>query len=100
MIKSVYQFGDGFRVKRGNKWNNGTQFDLIEALEKFESYGEKVKLSRENVPNITIFDREIVFMNVVDKNVPRHNEADLIIRNKEFAKSMMSVFDIFMEQWN
>lgn len=97
VIKSVYQFGEGFRVKRGSKWSNGTELDLIEALEKFESYGEKVRLSRDNVPNITIFDRETVFMNVVDKNVPRHNEADLIIRNKEFAKSMMSVFEILWE---
>jgi len=46
---------------------------------------------------MTVFDREVVFLNIKDKTIPRHNEADLIIRNKDYAESMANMF---LNVWN
>lgn len=93
VIKSIYEVGNDFKVKKDGKWIEGTTNDLIKVFSKFEKYGEQVKLSKTKIPNFTVFDRETVFMNIVDKTVPRYNEADIILRNKDFAESMAEVFD-------
>lgn len=97
VIKSVYETSLNFRVKKGSSWGNGTLEDLISTVEKFEGYGEQIRLSEEQVPNVTVFDDEIVFMNINDKTVPKHNEADIIIRSKDFANNMKCVFEKY---WN
>lgn len=98
IIRSVYEAGNDIKIKRGNKWQQGTLKDLIKIVEKYESIGELLRLSKLPVPNMTVFDREIVFFNINDKTVPRHNEADIIIRNKEFAQNMILVFESYWEK--
>lgn len=98
VIKSIYEVGNNFKVKKEGKWTEGKTDDLIKVFRKFENYGEKLKLSKIKIPNFTIFDRETVFMNIVDKTVPRYNEADLIIKNKDYAESMAEVFNSFWEK--
>ncbi len=94
-IKSVYELCDNFKIIRGNNLAKGSGEDLIRAVEYFEKSGEQVKLTNEKVPNMTIFDREIVMMNIADRSKERHKEADLIIRNKDYAESMVKVFETF-----
>jgi len=98
VIKSVYEIGNNFKVRKDNKWIIGTTADLINIFSKFEEYGEQVRLSKTKIPNMTIIDREIVFLNVVDKSVPRYNEADIILRNKDFAESQADVFNLIWEK--
>lgn len=98
VIKSIYEVGDNFKVKKDGKWTEGNADDLVKVFTKFEKYGEQVKLSRVKIPNFTVFDRETVFMNIVDKTVPRYNEADIIIKNKDYAESMTEVFNTFWEK--
>ena len=98
IIKSIYEVGENFKVKKDGKWADGNTSDLIKVFSKFEKYGEQVKLSNVKIPNFTIFDREIVFMNIVDKTVPRYNEADIIIKNRDYAESMTEVFNTFWEK--
>jgi sugar-specific transcriptional regulator TrmB len=93
VIKSIYEVGNGFKVRKDGKWIDGTSKDLIKIFSKFEKYGEQVRLSKTKIPNFTVFDRETVFMNIVDKSVPRYNEADIILRNKDFSESMTEVFN-------
>jgi sugar-specific transcriptional regulator TrmB len=95
VIKSIYETDSAFKVKKGSSWTGGSMEDLINLCEKFESYGEIVKLSLSRVPNMTIFDRKTVFLNINDKSIPKHNEADIIVRNKDFALNMVQVFDSF-----
>ncbi|MCX6159832.1 MAG: hypothetical protein NTV87_00650 [Ignavibacteriae bacterium] len=97
VIRSVYEAGNSFRLKTKKGWTEGTTEDLVKTVEFFGKYGEQVRLIQEKVPNITIFDRETVFMNINDKTVPKHNEADIIIRSSNFADSMSLVFESF---WN
>ncbi|MBS1515047.1 MAG: hypothetical protein JSS63_08440 [Bacteroidetes bacterium] len=98
VIKSIYQVSENFRIKKEGKWSKGTKEDLIKSCEVFESYGEILRLSSGAVPNMTIFDREIVFLNITDKTLPKHNEADVIIKNKEFAENMIVVFESLWEK--
>lgn len=98
VIKSIYEASSEFKIKKNNHWMTGTFEDLVKVCTKFESYGEKVKLSPMRVPNITIFDQEIVFLNINDKSVPKHNEADIIVRNKDFALNMVQVFESFWKE--
>lgn len=95
VIKSIYETDTEFKVKKDNHWTTGTMEDLVNVVSKFEKYGEEVKLSTKRVPNLTIFDRSIVFLNINDKSVPKHNEADIIVRNKDFALNMVQVFESF-----
>lgn len=98
VIKSLYQVSDNFRIKKDNKWSKGTVSDLVKACEFFEKSGEILRLSHNPVPNMTIFDREFVFLNITDKSLPKHNEADILIKNKEFAENMIIVFESLWEK--
>jgi sugar-specific transcriptional regulator TrmB len=98
VIKSLYQVSDNFRIKKDDKWSKGTISDLIKSCEFYEKSGEILRLSKNPVPNMTIFDREIVFLNITDKTLPKHNEADVIVKNKEFAENMIIVFESLWEK--
>jgi len=98
VIKSIYEVASGFKVRKDGKWIAGDTNDLVKTFSKFEKYGEQVRLSKNKIPNFTIFDRKTVFMNIVDKTVPRYNEADIILRNKDFAESMTEVFETFWQK--
>lgn len=93
IIKSIYEVSNNFKVKKDGKWTEGNTDDLIKVFSKFEKYGEQVRLSNVKIPNFTVFDRETVFMNIVDKTLPRYNEADIIVKNKDYAESMAEVFN-------
>lgn len=95
VIKSVYQAGDNYKVKKEDKWVKASEEDFIKILEKFEKSGEQIKVSTDAVPTMVVIDRETVYQNIADKSLPRHNEADIIIRNKDFAESMIKVFNAF-----
>ncbi|MCE1165236.1 MAG: hypothetical protein LWX07_07525 [Bacteroidetes bacterium] len=98
VIKSIYEVNGTFKVRRNEKWTEIPTSQLIEIFRKFENYGEQVRLSKKKIPNFTIFDREVVFMNIADKTVPKYNEADIIVKNKDYAESMADVFDNVWER--
>jgi hypothetical protein len=70
-LKSIYQITLDFKVNNNGKETNATAYDLIRVLEFFESKGEEVRLSELKIPNITVFDREVTFTNLADKNIPK-----------------------------
>jgi len=98
VIKSVYEAGDNYKVKKEDKWVKASNEDFIKILEKFEKSGEQIRISTDAVPTMVIIDRETVYQNIADKSLPRHNEADIIIRNKNFAESMIHVFNTFWKE--
>jgi sugar-specific transcriptional regulator TrmB len=94
VIKSIYELSENFKIKKHDRWVDCTDEDLHKVFSGFEKYGEKVKLSKSKVPNLAIFDREIVFLNVVDKSdSKKNNEADVIFKNKDFAETMAEMFN-------
>ncbi|MBL0107733.1 MAG: hypothetical protein IPP52_10705 [Ignavibacteria bacterium] len=97
VIKSIYEANLNFKIIKDNSRKDATLEDLLRICGKFEKYGEKVRISESELPNITIFDKKIVFINILDKTVPRHNNADIIIDNESFANRMMDLFNYY---WN
>ena len=45
-----------------------------------------------------IFDRKIVFTNLVDKTKTKENKTDIIIRNEEYAANQIELFDLNWER--
>jgi len=97
IIKSVYEIVPDFKIKQNGKWQKYGEKEIVSILKKYVKYGEQVRVTDNKVPNMTVFDREVVFLNIKDKTIPRHNEADLIIRNKDYAESMANMF---LNVWN
>jgi HTH-type transcriptional regulator, sugar sensing transcriptional regulator len=94
VIKSIYELSENFKIKKHDRWVNCTNEDLYNVFSGFESYGEKLKLSKTKIPNLAIFDRETVFFNIVDKSdTKKNNEADVIFKNKDFAETMIEMFN-------
>lgn len=99
VIKSIYEASFNFKIiDRNENVSIATVDGFIDLCEYYEKNGEKLKISQLELPNITIFDREIVFINIDPKDIPRHSRADIIIRNKDFAMRMMDLFNYYWSQ--
>jgi sugar-specific transcriptional regulator TrmB len=98
VIRSIYEASSSFKIKVKDQWITGTSDDLIKICKSYRSYGEQLKLSAAHLMNMTIFDREIVFTNVDDKSIPRHNKSDIIVRNKNYAKNMIDLFEHYWSE--
>lgn len=95
VIKSIYEASLNFKIIKDETRQNATLEDLLRICSRFEKSGEQVRISKSELPNMTIFDRKIVFTNIQDKNVPRHNNADIIINNEAYANRMIDLFDFY-----
>lgn len=96
-VKSIYLASLDFKVKKGDKTIPAKHEDLIRVLESFEKYGEKIRISKIKIPNVTVFDRKTIFINMSDKEVPKNKQADLIIHNPDFAEHMIDLFNFYWE---
>lgn len=98
-IKSIYQTGLDFMVRKNGQDIQGTQQDLIKILEKFSKQGEEIRISKVKIPAITIFDKKKVFLSMSGeyKNIPRHQQADVIINNEDFAQHICDLFNLYWQ---
>lgn len=86
VIKSIYQLSD----------DDDSNAELIKACELFAKGGEEVRIADFKIPNITVFDNENVFINLSsEKSVPKHKQADLIIKNPDYAGHMKDLFQFY-----
>lgn len=97
-IKSIYEASLNFKIIKDSTRQNASLEDLIRICSRFEKTGEKIRISRSELPNMTIFDRKIVFTNIQDKTVPRHNNADIIIKNEYYANRMIDLFGYYWDK--
>ncbi len=96
-IRSIYQAGLDFKIIKAGNTIDATPGELIEICKKFESLGEQIRLSKADIPNMTIVDSESVFINTDDKDTPNQSQADIIMRRSGFAKYMMDLFEHYWE---
>jgi HTH-type transcriptional regulator, sugar sensing transcriptional regulator len=97
VIRSVYNVSLDFKIAENGKFRDAKKDDLIKVCKNFEKYGEQIRLSIKDIPNMTITDNENVFINNEDKHIPRHSHADIIFRNSKFSKYMKDLFEFY---WN
>jgi len=89
VIKTIYQLG-------ADKQNNES---LLKTCEMFVKSGEEVRLAEFKLSNIAVFDSEIVFVNLsTDRSVPKHKQADIIIKNPDYAEHMKDLFNYYWNQ--
>ncbi len=95
VIRSIYEASLNFKIIKDETRQNAEFDDLLRICSRFEKSGEHVRISKSELPNMTIFDRRIVFTNIQDKSVPRHNNADIIINNEAYANRMIDLFEFY-----
>jgi len=100
IIKSIYEASLNFKIIKDNSRLDATLEDFLRICSRFENSGEQVRISKSELPNMTIFDRKIVFINIQDNTVPRHNKADIIIKNEAFASRMIDLFSFYWQKSN
>jgi sugar-specific transcriptional regulator TrmB len=92
-IRSIYEASLNFKIKIEGTWNNVNPEGLVEICEKFVKQGEQIKLTNKVHQNLAIFDRKIVFVSLVDPEIPVYNRSDVIIKNEFYANAMVDYFD-------
>lgn len=97
-VKSIYMESLDFKVIKDEKAVPANREDLVRVLESFERYGEQVRISKIKIPNITVFDRQKVFINISDKGIPTNKHADIIITNHDLAEHMTDLFNYYWEK--
>jgi len=97
VLRSIYQISLDFKIQHSNKIRDARPEDLITVCRKFEKSGEDIRLSKDEIPNITIIDSQDVYINAEDKNLPRQSQADIIYRKSSLAKNMLDLFNYY---WN
>lgn len=98
IVKTIYQISLNFRIVRNGISKPAEPEDLIRICESFEKYGEQVRLSQIEIPNISIFDRKNIFINISEKTVPRDKQADIIISNPNFSRHMIDLFSFYWDK--
>jgi sugar-specific transcriptional regulator TrmB len=98
VIKSIYRASLDFKILSDGKLTPASENDLTRVIRKFQESGEQVRLSEVKIPNITIFDRETIFINLTDKKIPKHKQADIIIKNPDYAEHMADLFKFYWDQ--
>lgn len=97
ILRSIYHISLDFKISKGNKKTDAQPEDLIRVCEVFQKSGEQIRLSRLEIPNMTIIDRENVFINIDDRHIPKQSQADVIFRQSKFSQYMQDLFEYY---WN
>jgi sugar-specific transcriptional regulator TrmB len=97
ILKSIYKLSLDFKIIKNGRQAQPKENDLINLCESFQKTGEELRLTSENIPNITIFDKKIVFTNLTDSTIPKHKRADIIVKNSSYAEQ---ITELFRTHWN
>ncbi len=96
VIKYIYKISLDFKVMKNGKAVSAEKNDLVRVCEMFEKNGEKVRLTEQNIPNVGIFDGEVVFVNITS-NLPnaKNKQSDMIIKHTDFVNNMKDLFGFY-----
>lgn len=93
-IRSIYEVSYNFKIQgKDDKWKSVDSEGLIQLCESFMKQGEQIKLAARVHQNLAIFDRKIVYVSLVDPDVPVYNRSDVIVNNENYANAMVEYFD-------
>lgn len=98
IFRSIYEVSTNFKLIVQGKLVNASKGDLISLCEEFEKQGEQIKLSNKIPQSMAIFDKQVVFVSLVDETVSKNNRTDMIIRNKDYAEYACEVFNMYWDK--
>ncbi|MCB0721739.1 MAG: TrmB family transcriptional regulator [Ignavibacteriae bacterium] len=93
VIKSIYEISTNFKIKINDKWENVSLKKFAEICEKYEKGGAEVRLIKHVPQNFAVFDKKVVFLNIVKQVKGKPESSDIITRNSGFAELMGYTFD-------
>jgi len=93
IVRSLYEASFDFKIKIEDTWKNVNTLELIDICEDFIKQGEQIKLAKKIDQTIYIFDRQIVYIPIINPNVPIYNRSDVIIKNENYANAMVEYFN-------
>lgn len=96
-FKSIYEVTKNFKLKKDGKWKSVSTNELLDWMIQLENNGEEIKLTDKITSPMAIFDREYVYLNINDPDIPKFNKNDIYIRNRDFAEFMSYSFELI---WN
>lgn len=97
IYRSIYEVSLNFKLQKDDGWSSVTISEFLDLCKYYEENGEQIRLTKMLTAGCVVFDREIVFLSIYDKTIPKHNKTDIIIRNKEFAQFFVNIFEL---SWN
>lgn len=97
VVRSIYEASLNFKIESGGKWIPATKEELIKLLDSFQKQGEQIKLAHKVPQIMAIFDKQTVFISLIDETITKNNRTDIIIRNKNYAEYAREIFDNY---WN
>jgi sugar-specific transcriptional regulator TrmB len=97
-IRSIYEVSKNLKVSFEGKWKEVTPEDLMRLVANFAQQGEIIRLADSISQIMAIFDRKVVYIGLVDPNIPQYNRSDIIVKNEYFAKSMIDYFESCWEK--
>lgn len=97
VIKSIYEASYDFKVNLNGVWKKVGSDGLLKICKEFEKQGEMLRISEKVFQNMAVFDKETVFVSLVDSSLPKYNRSDIIVHNKNYANSMA---EYFSSVWN
>jgi sugar-specific transcriptional regulator TrmB len=92
-IRSIYEIAFDYKIEKEGVYKNAKISDLFDILKGFEEKGEQIRITENKITNLAIFDKKIVYLHIHDKELPRFNRSDIIVRNQEFAEFMAATFE-------
>lgn len=92
-LKAIYEISSDFKVKVDGKWEEVTKAGLIELCEQFEDDGVQTRFAKSIAQNLMVFDKKIVFLNIIKEVKGKPEASDIIINNANYAELMVYTFD-------
>ncbi len=96
-IRTIYRRDLDFKISLNGEISESNDENLMAVCRKYLEIGEDLRLCDFDIPNMTIIDGNSVFINTDSISNPNKSNADIIMRNLNFAKYMI---DLFEGYWN
>jgi hypothetical protein len=94
IVRSIYEASYNFKIQIDDVWKEVGPEGLIDICESFIKQGEQIKLTNKIHQNMFVFDRKIVFISLINPEMPAHNRrSDVYVNNENYANAMVEYFD-------
>lgn len=97
-VRYIYKIDLNFKIRKNGKVIVPAKEDLISICRNFESTGEKIRLTLQEIPNAAIFDSRVAYINITS-NLPnsKNRHSDLIIKNSDFVNNLKDMFEFYWQ---
>ena len=96
-VRTIYEVSSKFKLNIDGAWKELSTDEMIDFCQTLTVEGEEIKLIDKINQNMAIFDRQTVYLSLVDPTISRYNRSDVIVKNENYANTMSEYFEL---QWS